>query len=35
MFGTHEQEVFAKLEFPYPAVAVKFCRNPNFPAETE
>ena len=27
MFDARKQEIFAKLELPYPAVAVKFCRN--------
>ena len=27
MFGKREQELFAKLNMPYEAVAVKFCRN--------
>lgn len=35
MFGAYEQAVFAKLNLPCPAVAVKFCRNRSFPAELQ
>lgn len=27
MFGKREQDIFARLELDYPAVAIKFCRN--------
>lgn len=27
MFGAREREIFARLDLPYPAVAVRFCRN--------